>query len=211
MNRVSVLVDGFNLYHSLADAGPRVGKGVKWLDLWGLISSYPQVIGGRPVIGELRYFSALAHHRIPHDAGVTQRHRAYIAALEISGVRIQLGRFKASRQTCKICRSSYRRYEEKETDVALAVGVMEALLNPQIDTVVLVSGDSDLAPALRVARTRFPEKRLGVAFPFRRVSEELKRESDFHWKLRPERYQAFQFPNQVLGKHGAIVKKPVSW
>lgn len=94
---------------------------------------------------------------------------------------------------------------------SLAVGVMEALMNPQIDTVVLVSGDSDWAPALRVARMRFPEKRLGVAFPFRRVSEELKRESDFHWKLRPERYRAFQFPGQVSGVHGDLVRKPISW
>ena len=211
MNRVTFLVDGFNLYHSLREAEGEAGVGLRWLDLRGLLESYRHVIDGRPTIREIRCFSALAHHRLPQDPGVVQRHRTYLRALESTGVRIHLGRFKACQQVCKCCRRTYQRFEEKETDVALAVALIETLLDPEADTVVLVSGDTDLSPALRAARARFPDKRVGIAFPFRRLSEELKRLADLHWRLKPVRYAGHQFPNPLHLPDGTKLAKPVEW
>jgi uncharacterized LabA/DUF88 family protein len=183
MNRVSILIDGFNLYHSLLDAERKLKQCVKWLDIRALISSYPQVIGGCPTISNLEYYSAFAKHRIPTDPSVIRRHQSYLDALRTSGAQIQLGRFKACQQTCKVCHRSYIRYEEKETNVALATGIIEACMDPSMNTLVLVSGDSDLAPALRMVRRRFPAKRIGIAFPYQRISEDLKRSCDSHWRL----------------------------
>ena len=211
MNRVAFLVDGFNLYHSLRDAEGILGQGVKWLDLRSLLISYFHVIGGRPVLRDLRYFSALAHHRVTQDPAVTERHKVYIRALEARGTRVHLSRFKACKVVCKICRQVFDRYEEKETDVALAVGILEALLNPETDTVVLVSGDTDLVPALRTARSGFPVKRLGIAFPYRRVSEEMKGLCDFYWRLKPQNYLTHQFPDPVQLGNGVTISKPSSW
>ena len=39
MNRVVVLVDGFNLYYSICDAVNDTGASLKWLDLKGLCES----------------------------------------------------------------------------------------------------------------------------------------------------------------------------
>ena len=211
MNRVHFLVDGFNLYHSLREAERDAGVGLRWLDLRGLLESYRHVIGGRPTTREIRCFSALAHHRLPQDPGVVQRHRTYLRALESTGVRVHLGRFKACEQVCKCCRRTYQRFEEKETDVALAVALLEALLDPETDTVVLVSGDTDLSPALRAGRARFPDKRIGIAFPYRRLSEELKRLGDFHWRLKPARYASHQLPDPLCLGDGTRLAKPAGW
>ncbi|TAH38286.1 MAG: NYN domain-containing protein [Planctomycetota bacterium] len=47
---------------------------------------------------------------------------------------------------------AYDRLEEKETDVAIAVAILEGMLDPAVDTIVLVSGDTDLVPALRAGK-----------------------------------------------------------
>ncbi|MBC8404495.1 MAG: NYN domain-containing protein [Planctomycetes bacterium] len=211
MNQVSILVDGFNLYHSLVDAEWKLQQCVKWLDIQSLISSYPQVIGGRPVFSNLDYFSAFANHRIPTDPDVTRRHQTYLDALGSTGSKVHLGRFKACKQTCKICRRSFDRYEEKETDVAIATGIIEACMDPDMNTQVLVSGDSDLAPALRMVRRRFLTKRIGIAFPYRRISEDLKRNCDFHWRLKPEQYLAHQFPFKIQLAGGRSANRPAPW
>ena len=211
MKRVTFLVDGFNVYHSLVDAGFQEEKCLKWLDLHSLLLSYPNLIGGNPVLHRLHYFSALANHRLAQDPGVIERHQAYLNALESVGANIHLGRFKPCRIACKECGQRFFRYEEKETDVAIAVALMEAGMDSSTDTVVLVSGDSDLAPALRSARVHFPEKQFGVAFPFRRVSEELKRDADFFWRLKPQIYSAHQFPSRINLPDKGFIQKPRAW
>ena len=50
------------------------------------------------------------------------------------------------------------RHEEKETDVAIAVTLIELFLRDECDAAVLVTGESDIAPALRLAQRQFPGK-----------------------------------------------------
>jgi uncharacterized LabA/DUF88 family protein len=54
--------------------------------------------------------------------------------------------------TCGLCRGTEVRHEEKRTDVALAVGLVEAILDDATDGCVLVTGDTDQVPALEFAR-----------------------------------------------------------
>lgn len=66
-----------------------------------------------------------------------------------------------------------RLLEEKETDVNLALGMYRAacradqLQIDQIHQIVLVSGGTDLGPALAAIRADFPHIRLGVILPHR--------------------------------------------
>jgi hypothetical protein len=50
----------------------------------------------------------------------------------------------------------------------------------QIEQIVLVSGDTDLAPALTAIRADFPHIRLGVVLPHRVESGELTREAPLY-------------------------------
>ncbi|MFX4921900.1 NYN domain-containing protein, partial [Acinetobacter baumannii] len=66
--------------------------------------------------------------------------------------------------------------EEKETDVNIALFMYRtALLESQkppndpskIEQILLVSGDTDMTPALRLIRQDFPSMKIGLIFPQR--------------------------------------------
>lgn len=211
---VVYLVDGFNVYHSLRELGQICGQQVKWLDLRRLLENYSSKLRDqfhdRVDIGEIRYFSALAEHLTTTDRDVVNRHLAYISALESTSVEVILSRFKRKDVKCPHCGNSYARYEEKETDVAIAVGLIEAFTKGA-DGAVIVSGDSDLAPGIKAARTLFPHKKIGVAFPFARRSTELQQLADFTFFLQQRDIQRAQFPTEVELPGGGTVTKPNRW
>jgi len=71
--RVSVFIDGFNLYHALKDLGQ---NHYKWLDLNKLMNNY--IYNPTQELSHIYYFSAHATWK----AGSYKRQRAYIKALE---------------------------------------------------------------------------------------------------------------------------------
>jgi uncharacterized LabA/DUF88 family protein len=212
MNRTSFLVDGFNVYHSAKDASTDLGgRSTKWLDLRSLMNSYLPAIGAGATLQKIYYFSALASHLDAYRPGVTARHRLYLECLQATGVIPLLGRFKFKTVHCRTCNRDNPHYEEKETDVAISVKLMEILLKDEADTVVLVTGDTDLAPAVRTAAVLFPSKQICFAFPYRRKNNELAQLVSKHFQIRKERYPAHQFPDPVVLPNGKSVSKPKGW
>jgi len=57
--------------------------------------------------------------------------------------------------------------------VAIATKLLELLFTNFCDTVVLVTGDTDVAPAVRSAQALFPKKNVCFAFPYRCKNKEL--------------------------------------
>lgn len=53
---------------------------------------------------------------------------------------------------CKHCNHSDRRMQEKGVDVGMAVSMVRDTLTKAVDRVVLVSSDTDLLPALKIAK-----------------------------------------------------------
>jgi uncharacterized LabA/DUF88 family protein len=156
MNRVTFLVDGFNVYHSAKEAQVDLGgASTLWLDLQSLLSSYISIFGRDSLLAEIYYFSALAKHIDSKRPGTTKKHENYIDCLRSTGVKIRLGRFKYKTVWCSTCRTNNIHHEEKETDVALSLKIMELFHRDECDTVVLVTGDTDLAPAVRMAADVF--------------------------------------------------------
>ena len=213
MSRTTFLVDGFNLYHSVRTSSEELrGASTRWLDLAGLLRSYLPSIGGGAQVEHIYYFSALATHLEQRQPGVTARHRAYIECLQSTGVVPILGRFKSKMIYCRHCRSSSQHFEEKETDVAMSTTLLEVLHLDAADTVVLVTGDTDLAPVVRTARRLFPASRIWFMFPYKRKNKELSQIADGSCYIRKERYGAHQFPAVVaLGAPGRVIVKPASW
>lgn len=212
MNRTSFLVDGFNVYHSAKDASADLGGGsTKWLNLRSLLNSYLPAIGAGSTLEKIYYFSALATHVDAHRPGVTARHRLYLECLQATGVIPVLGRFKFKTVHCRTCNQDNPHFEEKETDVAISVKLMEILLKDEADTVVLVTGDTDLAPAVKTAAGLFPSKQICFAFPYRRKNKELAQLAPKHFQIRKERYPAHQFPDSVVLPNGKSVSKPTGW
>lgn len=207
-NRVCFLVDGFNVYHSIIEAlKAHQGASMKWLDLQGLCRSYLSAISRDAVLERVFYFSALADFN-PDKAA---RHRVYVSALRSTGVEVQLGRFKEKDARCWKCGAQFKRHEEKETDVAVAVKLLELFAVDACDTVVLVTGDTDLAPAIHTAKHLFPTKRVWVVFPFGRHNAELKALAHGHIKIKAKSYINYQLPNPLKDSDTSVIWKPLGW
>jgi len=95
--------------------------------------------------------------------------------------------------------------------VAIAAKMFEILFNDECDTVVLVTGDTDLAPAVKTANRLFPNKKVIFAFPYRRKNEELARIAPGSFKTHPANYIKHQLPDPFALSDGSKVPKPPSW
>ena len=216
MKRIAFLVDGFNLYHSLVDAARDLHVAgrpaqTKWLDLRGMLSSYLHIFGRDASVSKIVYFSALANWRDNQDPGCTARHLAYIECLKSTGIDVKLGRFKERSKWCSTCQKEIAYHEEKETDVAICAHFLEILSCGETEVAVLVTGDTDLSPAIRTAHRLYPGVNLAVGFPHKRKRKELAKLADQNFLIKPERYTQHQFPDRVEVSPGRVIIKPSVW
>jgi uncharacterized LabA/DUF88 family protein len=117
-----------------------------------------------------KYFTA----HITTSKGKQERQNAYLDALRtVPSIQIILGRFQKDRKACDKCRHVAYHPQEKKTDVNIATNLICDALDDSFDTAIIVTGDSDLVPALQTVRKLKPKKRLVVAFPPNRYSKEM--------------------------------------
>lgn len=212
MNRVSFIIEGFNLYHSLKAAQKKHKiASTRWLDLYSLCSAHLHHFGKDAKLYEVYYISALATHLEASKPDVTKRHKDYISCLEDTGVIAEMNRFKRKDIRCKRCNRSFFKYEEKETDVLIATKLLELLYTDKCDTAVLVTGDTDMTPAVRTGLKLFPEKKILFAFPFGTKTRELTKLAPGSFTLGKATYGKHQFPDPFILSDGTTVGKPPKW
>lgn len=220
--RVRFFVDGFNLYHGLRQATRERSRqrdhglstqGAKWFDLQRYCRDFVKnVLPSGSALQGVEYFTAYATHLQPSQPDVVSRHMRYVECLEDLGVVVTIGRFKAvTGRTCTVCGAPIVRHEEKETDVAIAASMMAAFATDTCDMAVLVTGDTDMVPAIKAARRAFPEKRIGFLFPYGRTHDELRRLADFHRRTSLKQCFAYQLPDPFVAADGRIIAKPAEW
>jgi uncharacterized LabA/DUF88 family protein len=210
MNRVVFLVDGFNLYHSIRDIGHDFRDiNVKWLNIYSLCRSYLYLFGKDALVHNVYYFSAYADHL--NDPNIRKRHEAYKQCLESTSIIAIMGRFKPKEIRCSNCACLFTRYEEKETDVAIAIKLYELICADACDTVVLVTGDTDIIPAVKAAKAVAPSKTVIFAFPYRRENRELHQLAPGSFKIGMRNYLRHQFDDNVELNDGTIIHRPEEW
>ncbi|HLA34300.1 MAG TPA: NYN domain-containing protein, partial [Rhodocyclaceae bacterium] len=173
--RVMAFVDGFNLYHAIDDLDidpkshrPRRQKQhLKWLNIWSMASAFAPP--SRETIVAVHYFSAFATW-LP-DAH--QRHREYVRALEATGVHVVMGNFKKKFRSCNSCKTTWTGHEEKESDVNIALHLLDMAYQDAYDKAFLVTADTDLVPAIKMVRSRFPEKEVVALIPKNRFQHAM--------------------------------------
>jgi len=198
VNRTVFLVDGFNLHHSVLDSERLLGRRLRSLDVASLCASYLHALPGPSSLEGIIHFSASPHHLEVTRPGVVHQRQAYLRALRATGVETRLGQFKRRERTCPFCGRRLAAFEEKETDVAIGAAMTRLVCDDACDTVVLVTGDTDLVPAVRTARDRDPSKTLAVVFPYRRANAELKRVADAAFTIKAATYARPQLPPSAL-------------
>ena len=205
--RTNVYVDGFNLYY-----GAVKDTKFKWLNL----QRYFELLRPHDDIQTVYYFTA-------EMSGSHRAHQmTYFSALAtLPKVEIIFGKFKLKTITCgvKACDFSGERLfkmpEEKRTDVHIALGMARDCWENTCDRFILVSGDSDLVPAVNLVKEIAPEKQVIVYIPSRNpirgAAVELRAAADKSRILPNVLIRKAQFQDKFPDGFGGFVCKPPHW
>ncbi len=208
MAKIVVLIDGFNLYHALDyfENGQDHHKfrKYKWLNLKKLASLF---VFGKDTLAQVWYFTTL----VTWDAGKAARHKLYIRALESEGVKVIYGQFNRKKKHCQLCTGDFWSFEEKQTDVNIALILFQLAILDEFDKAIIISGDTDLLPAIKSVRKIFGAKQIGLVIPIGRRSEDLKQQVDFHHKMREHHLTKSLFPDPLNLPDGTSLNKPPTW
>ncbi len=205
MERVSVYVDGFNLYYGMRARGWRR---YYWLDLHSMAGN---LIREDQTLVAVRYFTAGILFD-PHDPDKQNRQNAYLTALgTLPSLSIHYGYFLPKVASCRNCGAIWDTYEEKMTDVNIAVGLLGDAQDDAFDAAIVVSGDSDLAGPISALRERYPNKRVLVAFPPNRASKKLREVASATFSIGRDMFRDSQLPDRVVDLDGYELTRPESW
>jgi len=197
-----VYVDGFNLYHGMKD---HFGRSMLWLDLVTLAQSL------RPAqrLVTVRYFTAPVLDDPPAQ-GRQAHYQAALSAKYPTSIEIVQGRYQPRSVRCVKCSHTYTKYEEKETDVNIATALLTDAAMHNMDTAIIVSADSDLAPAVRAAMKLHSPLFVTAAFPPQRSSLELKALMPASFPIGVNKIRQSQLPEQFSAS-GATFQRPTHW
>lgn len=214
--RLSIYVDGFNLYRRLLEKQPQD----KWLDLEALARRiYPDYD-----LVRVRYFTAVIKPLPGADAQSPQRQQAYLRALlTLPRTSIHLGKFRIDKRVMPVHPTELlddgsprtvrvKKTEEKGSDVALASMLLIDAMREDSDLYVVCSNDSDLVMPLRLTKEELA-RRVGLLSPMqpKRASNELKQIGlDDHRQITLEALAACQLPDQLHDANG-VVTRPGRW
>ncbi|WP_414041263.1 NYN domain-containing protein [Acidithiobacillus sp. M4-SHS-6] len=204
MTRVHAYIDGFNLYFGMKQA--RL-KRYYWLDVSALARTLLRP--GQQLVAT-HYFTARIRDNGRNTAD-QKRQNDYLEALAVQGVQCQFGHYLEKQRECRACHATWPDYEEKMTDVNIAIQLMTDAFDDAFDVALVISGDSDLTTPIYRVRERFPTKRVIVAFPPRRHSKALKQHANGHLAIGEDKLRASQLPVQIVKPDGFVLHRPAHW
>ncbi len=206
IERITAFIDGFNLYHAVHALGlPHL----KWIDLWKLSARF--AAQPHQQVKNVFYFSAFATW-LP---GPYARHRAFVKALEAQGVRAVMGRFKEKDRRCSACGAQWKAHEEKETDVNLALYLLNEARKDGFDHAFVMSNDSDLVPAVKLVRAELPRKRIRILTPpGKRTSKDLVKAAggmQYVRTIKEKDLTRFLLPATITALDGSTIVRPTEY
>ena len=205
MIRVITYVDGFNLYFGLRAKNWRK---YYWLDLVALADRF---LKPDQTLEAVHYFTARirANGRNGEDM---RRQTTYLEALETRpGLRLHFGHYLEKPRQCRNCGTRWMDYEEKMTDVNIAVQMLADAFEDRFDTALLVSADSDLTTPVNALRARFPHKRIIIALPPERRSHQLTQAAHGYFVIGQDSLRASQLPERIVLPRGYVLHRPKEW
>jgi len=201
--RVCCFVDGFNLYHALDDE-PSLHS-YKWLNIKKVASVF---LARHQSLERVLYCTAYAKWM----PAKVQRHRKIVKVYTDLGIEIVWGKFTERPRRCHICHKEFLSHEEKRTDVNIAIRLYDMASRDEYDRALVISGDSDLVPAIEMVLKRFPTKKVEILTPPGRRAKELTEASGIpRKKIKTKHLMSCQIPDPYTTRSGEIVHKPSEW
>lgn len=202
-------IDGFNWYYGIFKERPAW----KWLN----VRSFFEFLRPDDSIDCIKMFTAIVDPDKPSPR--RERMLRYVAALHtLNGVKVILGKYQTRTVVCGAsCGLKYDVATEKMTDVNIAVHMIADSMTESFDRLILVTGDSDLQPAVRWIRSNRKEKRLHVYVPSI-AEQQSSRRLDFYGRigvpcgfLPLDGIERHLLPNTIMNADGIALERPESW
>jgi uncharacterized LabA/DUF88 family protein len=195
--RVKCFVDGFNLYHAIAEL--KINH-LKWINLHKLAEAF--IKPTQEVLVSVFYFSAYPTWR--EDS--YRRHQTYVGALEAMGVTTVIGHFKEKQKRCLKCGVKWCTHEEKQSDVNFAIHLLHQAHINGFDKAFLVTADSDLCPVIDLVLDTFPEKELVILTPPNRyqIAREIRSKVTTN-KIKQKHLAASLLPENIYDNAGQLI------
>jgi uncharacterized LabA/DUF88 family protein len=174
--RCTIYVDAFNCCFGIFQHRPAW----KWLN----VQSFFEALRLDEDVVVVKFFTALVEP-LKHVSTRRDRQKRYMRALAmLPKVKIIPGKYQERTVTCRardcMRRLEYTVPEEKKTDVNIAVNLLEDAFRGLTDSMVIVSGDSDLEPAVEWVRRNYPHVKITVYIPVLEDEREKRRNDNYH-------------------------------
>jgi hypothetical protein len=210
---VAAYIDGFNLYYGLKG---KYRRRYLWLDVVELVRRV------RPAdqVVVVRYFTAV----VKGEPAAAANQIDYIEALQAHCgplLDVQRGWFKDRRiAPCKVCGQDFecgcprrfRSYEEKETDVALGAAMVEDAAAGLGEITLLISADSDFAPAIRAVKRLTPQRPVLLGMPPGNLKPHKRFINVGHFNINETALRKSQLPFNVPDPAaGRVRSRPAKW
>jgi uncharacterized LabA/DUF88 family protein len=182
------------------------GRRHLWLDLGKMCQRF---LATDDHLLKIKYFTARVRNSLPSE----QRQDTYLQALATYRPLIEIaeGRFQKQTRRCRTCGAQWITYEEKESDVNIAISLVEDAALDRFDTAILVSGDSDLSPAVKAAKRLRPHTQVVAVFPPLRSSDPLRKVVDRTLHIDQRMLRRSQLPDEVITANGIKLSRPAYW
>ena len=171
--RVITYIDGFNFYYGLKS---KKWKRYYWIDPAAMSRA---LLKPNQELVACHYFTARISDA--NSGQSIQKQKIWIEALETrTDITMHFGHYLSKSRHCHTCGATWNISEEKMTDVNIATQMIVDAYEDKFDTAILISGDSDFSTPVQEILSRFPNKKIIIAFPPGRSSGQLKKsQADF--------------------------------
>lgn len=214
-DRVIAYVDGFNLYHGIVAGG--FGR-YKWLNIHALAANL--LDPGQQLV-KTKYFTARLAGPRPADRkeyakeleARRKRQNNFLEAIgTIPEVEIFYGHYQEKPMECRKCSHTWMGWEEKMSDVAIATELLVDTFSSSYDTALIISGDGDLVPPIKVVRKLFGHKKIYVSFPPERFATSLQQSCHkLVDSVHGGNLSVCQLPEEVTLPSKYVLRRPVEW
>ena len=159
---------------------------------------------------EVKYYSA---RPLDDQLAADNQDKFFKANLLNSKFKLNLGRYKKKKFKCQNCGFKNKTYEEKESDVRVATGMLVDLFSKRCDITIVVSADSDMIPSVEIIKAFAPNHPVHAFIPPNQKSFALVSKCDTtvwlsHYKAR---FVQSMLPDEVQLENGHVLHRPENW
>ena len=211
--RVVAYIDGFNMYHSI---DRHLWDEYKWTDYRKIVTSY---LWQDDELMDIFLFTA----EPTWNPEKLTRHKAFMDVMaRHSGIRIIYSKYssvvrnfewdkmqtvdRVTQEPLRIRvqpkKFAYKTFEEKQTDVKMALYILEWAFRDYYDKALIFSWDSDIAPAIVMAKQHFPKKKFKWILPINGKWHVMSRACDEVRTLNSQILEDSKLPDEIsIGRH----------